>query len=71
MDRENHEEREEPFQNRKEKGSEKIIAESEKISADPSGLSSVVQNNAEQGEYPIREGRQITAVKNTERWMIM
>ena len=68
--REHHGEREEPCQKRK-KFSEKIRAESEKISVEQSGASSVVQKDAEQGEDPIGEGRQTTAEKYTERWNIM
>ena len=51
--------------------SEKIRAESKKISADQSGARSVVQNDAERGEDPIREGRQTAAAKYTGRWKIM
>ena len=50
-----HGKREEPFQKRKEKCSEKIRAESEKISMEKSRESSVVQNDAEQREYPIEK----------------
>ena len=50
---------------------EKIRAESDKSSAEQSGEISVVQKNAEQREYPIREGRQTTAEKYTGRWNIM
>ena len=32
---------------------------------------SVLQNDAERGEYPIREGRQTTAAKYTGLWKIM
>ena len=71
MDKEHHGEREEPCQKIKEKRSDNIRAESEKISVDQSGESSVVQNDAEQGEYPTREGRQTMADKYTERWKIM
>ena len=70
-EKEHHGDREEPCQKRKENCSEKIRAESEKSSVEQSGASSVVQNNAEQGEYPIREGRQKTAEKYTGRWNIM
>ena len=66
-----HGEREEPFQNRKEKRSKKIRVESEKSSVDQSGSSSVVQNDADQGEDPTREGRQRTVAKYTGRWKIM
>ena len=45
--------------------------ESEKGSVEQSGASSVVHNNVEQGEDPIREGRQTTVAKYTERWKIM
>ena len=62
---EHHGEREEPFQKRKEKCSEKIRAESEKSSVDQSRASSVVQNDKEQGENPIGEGRQTTLEKYT------
>ena len=64
-------EREYPCQKRKEKWSEEIRAESEKISVEQSGARSVVQNNSEQGEDPIGEGRQTTASKYTEQWKIM
>ena len=40
--------------NRRETCSEKIVSESEKSSAEQSGTSSVVQNDAEKGEDPIR-----------------
>ena len=66
-----HGESEEPCQNRKENCSEKIIAESDKSSVDQSGERSVVQNEIEQGEYSIGEGRQTTAAKYTERWKII
>ena len=52
------------------KCSEKIRAESEKNSVDQSKSSSVVQNDAERGEYPTVEGRQTIAVKSTEIWKI-
>ena len=52
-EREHHREREEPCQNRIEKHSEKIRVDSEKISAEQIGAISVVQKDAEQGEYPI------------------
>ena len=45
--REHHGEREEPCQKGREKRSENIRAESEKSSAEQSGASSVVQNDAE------------------------
>ena len=45
-EREHHGEREEPFQKRKEKRSENIRSESEKISVEKSGASSVVQKDA-------------------------
>ena len=64
-------EREKPFQKRKENCSEKIRAESKKISADQSGARSVVQNDAEQGEGPTREGIQTMAAKYTGQWKIM
>ena len=67
---EHHGEREEQFRKRKEKCSEKIRAESEKSSVDQSRSSSVVNNNAERGEYPTGEGRQTTAAKYTEQWKI-
>ena len=51
--------------------SEKIRVESEKSSGEHSITSSVVQNDSEQGEYLIGEGRQTTAAKYTERWKIM
>ena len=70
-EQENHGEREETCQNIKEKCSEKIRAESEKISLEQSGTSSVVHNNTDRGEDPIREGRQTMAAKYTERWKIM
>ena len=46
-EQEHHGEREEPCQKTKEKRSDKIRADSEKISSEQSGSSSVVQNNAE------------------------
>ena len=52
-EREHHIEREEPCQYRKVKCNEKIRAESEKSSVEQSGASIVIQNDAEQGEYPI------------------
>ena len=48
-----------------------IRAESEKSSAEHSGESSVVQNDAEWGEDPIQEGRQTTVAKYTGRQKIM
>ena len=51
----------------KENHSEKIILESEKSSSDQSGVRSVVQNDVEQWEDPIQEGRQTTAANYTER----
>ena len=51
--------------------SEKIRLEIEKSSVEQSGASSLVQNDTEQGEQPIREGRQTTAAKYTERWKII
>ena len=70
-EREYHVEIEELCQRRKEKRSEKIRVESDKISADQSGASYVVQNDVEKGEYPIQEGRQTTAAKYTGIWKIM
>ena len=55
-DQEHHRDRGEPCQKRKYKRSEKIRVESEKISVEQSGASSVVHNDAQQGEYPIEEG---------------
>ena len=68
---EHHGKREEPCQKRKEKRSEKIRVASEKSSANQRGESSVLKNNAELGEYPIRKGIQTTAAKYTVRWEIM
>ena len=48
-----------------------MIVESEKISADQNRASSVVKNDAEQGEYPIQEGIQTSVDKYTGRWKIM
>ena len=70
-EQEHHGEREEPCQNRKEKRSEKIRAESEKSIVEQIRESSVVQNDADQGEYMIGEGRQTTTEKYTEQWKIM
>ena len=70
-EQEHHGEREEQCQKRKEKCSENIRAECEKISVEQSVASSVLQNDTEQGEYPIGGGRQITAAKYTELWKIM
>ena len=70
-EREHHREREEPCQKIKEKYSERIRVEIEKSSVEQSVISSAIQNNTEQGEYPIREGRQTMATKYTERWKIM
>ena len=47
----------------KKRFSDKIRVESEKSSVEQSGASGIVQNNAEQGEDPIGEGRQTTAIK--------
>ena len=66
-EREHHGMREVMCQNRKEQRSDRIIAESEKSSADQSGASSAVQNNTERGEVPIRERRKTTAGKYMER----
>ena len=52
-DQEHHVEREELFQNRREKFSKNIRVESERSSVDHIGESSVVQNDAEQVEDPI------------------
>ena len=41
---------------REKKCSENIRVESEKIIVEQSGASSVVHNDAQQGEYPIEEG---------------
>ena len=70
-EQEHHGEIKEPSQKIKEKCSEKIRGESDESSVDQSVESSVVQNDPEQGEYPIGEGRQTTAAKYTERWKIM
>ena len=51
--------------------SEKIRAESEKISVDQSGSIIVVHNAAERGEDPTGEGRQTTLAKYMEQWKIM
>ena len=51
--------------------SEKIRAEIEKSSLELSRARSLVQNDADQGEDPTREGRQTTAAKYTEQWKIM
>ena len=64
-EREHYGEREEPFQKRKEKRSEKIREDSEKRIANQRGAISVVHNNEERGEDPIREVRQTTAAKYT------
>ena len=48
-----------------------IRVESEKSSVNQSVASSAVQNDAERGEDPIREGRQTTASKDTEQWKII
>ena len=71
VEREHHREREDPCQKRKEERSEKVIADSEKISADLSGASNVVYNDGYRGEDPIIEGRQTMAAKYTRRWKIM
>ena len=71
VEQEHHGERGDPFQKRKEKCSDKIRQDSEKISVEQSGASSVLQNNTERGVDPIREGRQTTTAKYTERWNIM
>ena len=55
----------------KEKCSEKIRSDSEKSSVDQSRASSVVQNDAEQGEAPTGTGRQPTTAKYTEQWKII
>ena len=68
---EHHKEREEPCQKRREKRSQKIRAESEKISVDQSGASILLHNYAKRGEDPIREGIQKTTENYTERWKIM
>ena len=60
-------EREEMCQKRKEKCSEKIRSDSEKIIVEQSEASSVVQNDVERGEYPIRKGRITTVAKYTEK----
>ena len=70
-ERKHQREREELWQKRKDQCSEKIRAESEKISVEQSRASSVVQKNAERGEYRTGEGRQTTEAKYTERWKIM
>ena len=70
-DQEHHGEREETCQKRKENLSEKIRSESQKSSVEQSRSSSVVQNDAEQGEEQKREGRKTTAAKYTERWKII
>ena len=70
-EREHHGDREEPCQKIKEKRSEKIRAESEKSSADQRGARNVVQNDAYQGEYPIREGIQTTTAKYMRQWKII
>ena len=70
-EREHHVEREETFQNRKEKCSEKNRAESEKSGVEQSRANCVVQNDAKQGEGPIGEGRQTMTAKYTERWNII
>ena len=62
-EQEHHVEKEYTFKKRRKKRSEKIKVESEKSSVEQSGASSVVQNNTELGEDPIREGRQITAAE--------
>ena len=49
------------------KCSEKIIKESEKTIVEQSGARSVVLKDSEQGEDPIREGRQTTATNYTDR----
>ena len=70
-EQEHHGEIEEPCKNRKEKYGEKIIAESDKNSVEQSRARSAVQNNAEQGDDPIGEGRQKMVVKYTVQWKIM
>ena len=70
-EQEHYGEREYPCQNRKENCSEKIREDSEKISVEKSVASSLVNNDAEQGEDNIGEGRQTTVAKYTERWKIM
>ena len=70
-EQEQHREREEPFQNRKEKCSEKIRSQSEKNIVEQIRASSVVQNDVEQGEDTTGEGRQTTAAKYTEQWKII
>ena len=51
--------------------SDKIRADIDKSSVEQSRASSVVQNNAEQGEDLTREGIQTTAANYTERWKII
>ena len=70
-EREHHGEREELFQERREKRSERIRAESEKSSEEQSGASSVVKKNIELVENTSREGRQTMAVKYAGRWNSM
>ena len=70
-EQEHHREREDLQQKRKERCSENIRSESGKISVEQRGEISVVQNDVEGGEDPIREGRQTAAAKYTERWKIM
>ena len=53
VEREHHGDIKETCKKRKDKCSENIRAESEKSSVEQSGASSVIQNDAEQGEYPI------------------
>ena len=71
VEREHNGEKEELFQKRIKKRSDKIRSESEKSSAEQSGANSVVQNDAERVEYPIREGIQTTAAEYMGRWTIM
>ena len=65
VEQEHHGEREDQCQNIGENSSENIRAESEKISAEQSGASNVVQIDVQQGEDLILEGRQTTAAEYT------
>ena len=69
-EQEHHTQREDLCQKRKENCSEKIRADSEKISVEQSRAISVAQNSVERGEYPTGEFRQTTEAKYMERWKI-